>query len=44
MAKYLGEQLAQEENENTVIVRTSWLYGGGKQFKNFPNTMLKLGE
>ncbi|HRX64240.1 MAG TPA: dTDP-4-dehydrorhamnose reductase [Candidatus Absconditabacterales bacterium] len=44
MAKYLGEQLLQTENKNAIIVRTSWLYGGGKQFKNFVNTMLKLSE
>ena len=28
MSKYLGEQLAIDENPRTVIVRTSWLYGG----------------
>lgn len=28
MSKYLGEQLAMYENPRTIIVRTSWLYGG----------------
>jgi dTDP-4-dehydrorhamnose reductase len=28
MSKYLGEQLAQSENPDTIIIRTSWLYGG----------------
>ena len=28
MSKYLGEQLAIDENPRTMIVRTSWLYGG----------------
>ena len=28
MSKYLGEQLALQENPRTIIVRTSWLYGG----------------
>lgn len=27
MAKYLGERLALEEYERTIVVRTSWLYG-----------------
>ncbi len=43
-AKYLGEKIAQEIYQNTIIVRTSWLYGGGKEFKNFVNTILKLSE
>ncbi|MFA6091157.1 MAG: sugar nucleotide-binding protein, partial [Candidatus Gracilibacteria bacterium] len=34
----------QETHPNTIIVRTSWLYGGGKDYKNFVNTMLKLSE
>ncbi len=42
MSKYLWEQLAQTENPETIIVRTSWLYGGGKDFKNFVNTMITL--
>jgi dTDP-4-dehydrorhamnose reductase len=28
MAKYLGERLALDVNPRTVIIRTSWLYGG----------------
>lgn len=44
MSKYLWEKLAIKENKSTIIVRTSWLYGGGKNFKNFVNTMLKLSE
>lgn len=44
MAKYLWEKLALEENKNSIIIRTSWLYGWGKSFKNFVNTMLKLAE
>ena len=45
MSKYLGEKLAIGENSRTIIVRTSWLYGGEIWvFKNFVNTMLKLSE
>lgn len=44
ISKYLGEKLALEENGNSIVVRTSWLYGGGKEYKNFVNTMLKLSE
>lgn len=44
MAKYLWEKLLQSEHKKAIIVRTSWLYGGGKQYKNFVNTMLKLAE
>ncbi len=45
MSKYLGEKLAQDENPRTIIVRTSWLYGGEVwTFKNFVNTMLRLSE
>ena len=45
MSKYLGEKLAIGENPRTIIVRTSWLYGGEIWvFKNFVNTMLKLSE
>ena len=45
MSKYLGEKLAIGENPRTIIVRTSWLYGGEVWiFKNFVNTMLKLSE
>jgi dTDP-4-dehydrorhamnose reductase len=45
MSKYLWEQLAIEEYPRTIIVRTSWLYGGKIWiFKNFVNTMLRLSE
>jgi dTDP-4-dehydrorhamnose reductase len=53
MSKYLGEKLALGENPRTIIVRTSWLYGGELYdgnpekkwvFKNFVNTMLRLSE
>ncbi len=44
MSKYLWEKLALQENKNSIIIRTSWLYGGGKEFKNFVNTMLKLSQ
>lgn len=44
MAKYLWEVIAKKENEDTIIIRTSWLYGWGSQFKNFVNTMLQLSE
>ncbi len=45
MSKYLGEKLAIDENPRTMIVRTSWLYGGEVwMFKNFVNTMLRLSE
>ena len=30
MSKYLGETLAFRENAESIIVRTSWLYGGEK--------------
>lgn len=39
MSKYLWERLALKENPNTIIIRTSWLYGGGKEYKNFVNTI-----
>lgn len=42
-AKLLWEQRAKIENENTIIVRTSWLFGG-ENHKNFVNTMLKLSS
>jgi len=42
MSKYLWEKLALEENKNSIIIRTSWLYWWWKEFKNFVNTMLKL--
>ncbi len=45
MSKYLGEKLAIDENPRTMIVRTSWLYGGEIwMFQNFVNTMLRLSE
>lgn len=50
MSKYLGEQLAIDENPRTIVVRTSWLYGGNLYdaiegiYKNFVNTMLRLSE
>lgn len=44
MSKYLWEYLALNENKNTIIIRTSWLYWWWKAFKNFVNTMLKLSE
>lgn len=44
MAKYLWEELLKQECKNAIIVRTSWLYGGGKNYKNFVNTMIKLTE
>ncbi len=44
MAKYLWEILAKQENPNSIIIRTSWLYGWWKDFKNFVNTMLRLSE
>ena len=50
MAKYLGERLAQDINPSTIIVRTSWLYGGNIYgsphgvYKNFVNTILKFSE
>lgn len=44
MSKYLGEKLSLNENKNTIIIRTSWLYWWWKQFKNFVNTIIKLAE
>ncbi|MDD2892117.1 MAG: dTDP-4-dehydrorhamnose reductase [Candidatus Gracilibacteria bacterium] len=42
LAKYLGEKLATEIYSNTLIIRTSWLYGGGKNYDNFVNTIVGL--
>lgn len=44
MAKYLGERLALETHDRSVVVRTSWLYGTDPEAKNFVNTMLRLGR
>lgn len=52
MAKYLGETLALRENPQTLIIRTSWLYGGdlwnkewkGNIYKNFANTILRISS
>ena len=44
MAKYLWEKLAKQENPNSIIIRTSWLYGWWIQFKNFVNSIIKLSE
>lgn len=44
MAKYLGERLANQENHKSIIIRTSWLYGWWKEFRNFVNIMLKLSK
>jgi len=43
MAKRMGEKLARQHLPDTIIVRTAWLYGGGVDFPNFVNTMIKLG-
>lgn len=32
MAKYLWENLAKQENPDSIIIRTSWLYWWGKEF------------
>ena len=39
--KLAGEQRAMAENENCVVIRTSWLYS--EYGKNFLKTMLRLG-
>ena len=38
--KWLGEKLALENNPNTIIIRTSWLYA--EHGNNFVKTMLRL--
>ena len=43
-AKMLWEKNARDFCENSIIIRTSWLYWGWKKFKNFVNTMLNLWE
>lgn len=40
LTKLHGESLAFQENENTIIIRTSWVYSA--HGKNFVKTMLKL--
>lgn len=42
MAKYLGEILSKQENPQSIIIRTSRLYGWGKEFNNFVNTMIRI--
>lgn len=42
MAKYLWEKLAKQENPDSIIIRTSWLYGWWPASKNFVNTMINL--
>lgn len=44
MSKYLWEYLAKSEYKDTIIIRTSWLYGWWKDYKNFVNTMLSLWQ
>jgi len=41
-AKFLWEKNAKEFNENSIIIRTSWLYWGWMKFKNFVNSMINL--
>lgn len=38
--KWVGEKLAMEKNEQTIIIRTSWVYSA--QGNNFVKTMLRL--
>ncbi|MGI6776621.1 MAG: dTDP-4-dehydrorhamnose reductase [Acetivibrionales bacterium] len=40
-SKALGEKLVRESNPRHLIIRTSWLYGKGR---NFVRTMLKLSK
>ena len=40
--KLEGEERTQQENHNTVIIRTSWLYSSFGN--NFVKTMLRLGQ
>jgi len=42
MAKYLWVELSKKENKNSIIIRTSWLYWGWKNYKNFVNTIITL--
>lgn len=41
-SKYDGECLAIQENPQTIIVRTSWLYWGWPEYNNFINTVVRL--
>lgn len=41
ITKAEGEQLLMQENKNSIIIRTSWLYS--EYGSNFLKTMLKLG-
>lgn len=43
-AKRLWEQAVFSLSSQGKVIRTSWLYGGGKEFKNFVHTMLTLAE
>lgn len=43
-SKYLGERFARSEHPDSIIIRTSWLYGGTSNHKNFVSTMLALAE
>lgn len=42
IAKWLGEEVGKQHLSSLITVRTSWLYGGGTQYKNFVQTMLRL--
>lgn len=42
MAKYLWEKLALDQNSQTKIIRTSWLYWGASYHKNFVYTIHRL--
>ncbi len=44
MAKYLWEFFLFSEHPHWIIIRTSWLFGWGYQFKNFVNTMISLAD
>ncbi len=44
MSKYLCEKIGFAEHNSMIMIRTSWLYWGGEKFKNFVNTMFKLGQ
>jgi dTDP-4-dehydrorhamnose reductase len=41
-AKLLWEKNAKEFCENSIIIRTSWLYWWWKDFKNFVNSMISF--